>query len=58
MGKSDKKRRVGRPEGEEKEQINMRLRKKKVPLLKKLAIDRREPVGDTVEHALKEVFGI
>lgn len=53
-----KRKGAGRPKGDEKDQVNMTIRKKKIPVLKKLAIDRGEAVGETVEFALKETFNI
>lgn len=58
MGKTQKKRKPGRPKGSEKIPLNLYMTKDRAGKLKNLAVKEQKTVSIVVENALEAQYGI
>ena len=58
MGKTAKKRKVGRPAGSEKEPMNIFIRKERAQRLRDFAVKEQKTISIVVENALEAQYGI
>lgn len=58
MGKTAKKRKVGRPTGSEKEPINIYVRKDRAQRLREFAVKEQKTISIVVENALEAQYGL
>ena len=53
-----KKNKVGRPQGSDKEPMNIYVHKERAGKLRKLALDQQKTISIVVENALEKQYGI
>jgi hypothetical protein len=58
MGKTIKKRKVGRPMGSEKEPMNIYIQKERAGKLRAFAKTEQKTISIVVENALEKTYGL
>jgi len=53
-----KKRKIGRPQGSEKEPVNVYMHTERAQKLRELAVKEQKTISVMVENALEESYGI